>query len=88
VSLVKQRLDAVRVVLADAAVCSSTGVIMAARKVALGRVHKHQTVTVMVAETTLAIELDDEEVRVVRRTTTQPVRNIKRQRPRNAASVS
>lgn len=68
---------------------SNTGVIMVAgQKVALGRVHKHQTVTVMVAETTLAIELDDEEVRVVRRTTTQPVRSIKGQRPRNAASVS
>lgn len=68
---------------------SNTGVIMVAgQKVALGRVHKHQTVTVMVAETTLAIELDDQEVRVVRRTTTQPVRSIKGQRPRNAASVS
>ena len=30
--------------------------------------------------TTLAIELDDEEVRVVRRTTTQPVRSIKTSR--------
>jgi hypothetical protein len=68
---------------------SNTGVIMVVgQKVALGRVHKHQTVTVMVAETTLAIELDDKEVRVVRRTTTQPVRSIKGQRPRNAASVS
>jgi hypothetical protein len=68
---------------------SNTGVIMVAgQKVALGRVHKHQTVTVLVAETTLAIELDDQEVRVVRRTTTQPVRSIKGQRPRNAASVS
>lgn len=68
---------------------SNTGVIMVAgQKVALGRVHKHQTVTVLVSETTLAIELDDQEVRVVRRTTTQPVRSIKGQRPRNAASVS
>ena len=65
---------------------SNTGVIMVAgQKVALGRVHKHQTVTVLVSETTLAIELDDEEVRVVRRTTTQPVRSIKGQRPRRAA---
>jgi hypothetical protein len=46
------------------------------------------TLTVAVSETTLAIELDDQEVRVVRRTTTQPVRSIKGQRPRNAASVS
>ena len=68
---------------------SNTGVIMVAgQKVALGRIHRHQTVTVLVCETTLAIELDDEEVRVVRRTTTQPVRSIKGQRPRNAASVS
>jgi hypothetical protein len=67
---------------------SNTGVIMVAgQRVALGRVQKHQSVTVMVSETTLAIELDDEEVRMVRRTTTQPVRSIKGQRPRNAASV-
>lgn|GEM_PF-1701153 len=47
---------------------SNTGVIMVAgSKVALGRVHKHQTVTVLVSETTLAIELDDQETRVVRR---------------------
>jgi transposase InsO family protein len=63
----------------------NTGVIMVVgQKVALGRVHKYQTVTVLVAETTLAIELDDEEVRVVRRTTTQPVRSIKGQRPPGA----
>jgi transposase InsO family protein len=67
----------------------NTGVIMVVgQRVALGRVHKHQTVTILVAETTLAIELDDQEVRVVRRTTTQPVRSIKGQRPRNATSVS
>ena len=68
---------------------SNTGVIMVAgQKVALGRVHRHQTVTVLVSETTLAIELDGEEIRVVRRTTPQPVRSIKGQRQRNAASVS
>ena len=39
---------------------SNTGVIMVVgQKVALGRVHKHQTVTVAVPETTLVIELDD-----------------------------
>jgi hypothetical protein len=37
---------------------------------------------VRVSETTLAIELDDGETRVVRRTTTLPVRNIKADRPR------
>jgi hypothetical protein len=68
---------------------SNTGVIMVAgQKVTLGRVHKHQSVKVLVSETTMAIELDDQEVRVVRRTTTQPVRSNKGQRPRNAASGS
>ena len=68
---------------------SNTGVIMVAgQKIALGRVHRHQTVTVFVAETTLAIELDDGETRVVRRTNHPPVRSIKGQRPRNAAPLS
>jgi len=58
------------------------------QKVALGRIHKHQAVTVLVSETTLAIELDDEDMRVIRRTTTQPVRSIKGQRPRTATSIS
>ena len=68
---------------------SNTGVIMVAgQKIALGRTRKHQTVTVLVSETTLAVELDDEDVRVIRRTTTQPVRSIKGQRPRTATSIS
>lgn len=68
---------------------SNTGVIMVTgQKVALGRDHKHQTVTIAVSETTLAIELDDGDTRVVRRTTTQPVRNIKADRPRTVPSVS
>ncbi len=58
------------------------------QKVALGRIHQHQTMTVHVSETTLAIELDDGETRVVRLTTTQPVRNIKADRPRTVLSVS
>ena len=33
--------------------------------------------TVLVSETTLAVELDDADVRVSRRTTTEPVRSIK-----------
>jgi transposase InsO family protein len=62
---------------------SNTGVIMVAgQKVALGRAHKHQTVTVLVSETTLAVELEDGDTKVLRRTTTQPVRSIKGQRPR------
>jgi hypothetical protein len=41
-------------------------------------------VTVLVSETTLAVELDDAEVRVFRRTTTAPMRSNKGQRPRTA----
>jgi hypothetical protein len=64
---------------------SNSGVIMiCGQKIALGRVHAHRTVTVHVSETTLAIELADGDTRVVRRTTTQPVRNIKANRPRPA----
>ena len=66
---------------------SNTGVItVCLQKVALGRAHRHQTVTIHVAETTLAIELDGE-TRVVRRTTTLPLRNIKADRPRTVPSV-
>jgi Integrase core domain len=62
---------------------SNTGVIMVCgQKVALGRDQRHRTLTVHVSETTLAIEVDDGETRIVRRTTTLPVRNIKADRPR------
>jgi hypothetical protein len=65
---------------------SSTGVIMVSgQKVSLGRTHQHETVTVHVSDTTLAIELDDGETRVIGRTTTLPVRNIKADRPRSVA---
>jgi transposase InsO family protein len=64
---------------------SNTGVIMVAgQKIALGRGHAGQTVSIAVSETTLAIELPDDETRVVRRTTEQAVRSIKGQRPRTA----
>jgi len=66
---------------------SNTGVIMVVgQKIALGRVHKGQTVTVLVSDTTLAVELGDGEVRVICRTTTQAVHSIKGQRPRATAS--
>jgi hypothetical protein len=52
------------------------------QKIALGRIHKHQTVTVLVSDTTLTVELGDGDTRVIRRTTNQPVRSIKGQRPR------
>ncbi|WP_174361707.1 hypothetical protein [Micromonospora aurantiaca (nom. illeg.)] len=68
---------------------SNSGIIMVAgQKVALGRLHRHQTVTVTVSETTLAIELTDDDTKVIRRSTTQPVRSIKGQRPRIATHVS
>jgi transposase InsO family protein len=66
---------------------SATGVIMVAgQKIALGRGHAGQTVTVLVSDTTLTIQLGDAETRVIPRTTTQPVRSVKGQRPRAAAS--
>jgi transposase InsO family protein len=68
---------------------STTNVVMVAgQKVALGRTHQHQTVTVLVCETTLAIEFPDGDGKVVRRTTSQPVRSIKGQRPRIATTIS
>jgi transposase InsO family protein len=68
---------------------SATGVIVVCRqKIALGRAHAGQTITIAVSDTTLAIELDDAETRVVRRTTTNPVRNIKADRPWTVPSVS
>jgi hypothetical protein len=64
---------------------SNTGVIMVTgQNVALGRQHKHRTVTVHVSETTIAVELPDADTMIVRRTTDQPVRSIKGQRPRTA----
>ena len=68
---------------------SATGVIMVAgQTAALGRSHAGQTVTVLVSDTTLAIEFTDGDTRVIRRTTTQPVRSIKGQRPRTATPHS
>ncbi len=68
---------------------SATGVIVVCgQKIALGRAHAGQTLAVAVSDTTLAIELDDAETRVVRRTTTTPVRNIKADRPWTVPSVS
>ena len=68
---------------------SATGVIVVCgQKIALGRIHQHQTVTVLVSDTTLTVEFDDGDTRVIRRTTTQPVRSIKGQRPRTATPIS
>jgi hypothetical protein len=49
----------------------------AGQKVALGCLHQHRTAAVTVSKTTLAIDLGDGDVKVVRRTTTQPIRSIK-----------
>jgi len=66
---------------------SNTGVIMVAgQKIALGRIHAGHTVSVHVADTTMTIDFGDD-TRTVQRTTTQPVRSIKGQRPRKVAQV-
>ena len=61
---------------------SNSGVIMVVgQKLALGRAHAYREVTVHVAEHTITIELDDGGHRTFRRTTTDPVRNRKAQKP-------
>ncbi|GAA5019187.1 hypothetical protein [Actinopolymorpha pittospori] len=65
----------------------NTGVIsICGQRIGLGRGYAHHTLTIAVSDTTLAIELDDADVRVIRRTTTQPVRNIKSRPPRTATA--
>lgn len=61
-------------------------ITVAGQRVALGRIHQHQEVTVYVSEASLAIEFHDAETMVVRRTTTLPVRSVKGQRPRTAGT--
>jgi hypothetical protein len=66
---------------------SATGVILVCRqRVNLGRIHAGQVVTIAVSETTLAIDLGDGDTRVVPRTTTLAVRNIKAFRPRTGTA--
>jgi transposase InsO family protein len=65
---------------------SNTGVVMVVgQKIALGRLHAGQTVTIHVAEHTLTIDLPDGDTRTIQRTTTQPVRRIKTHRPQTSA---
>jgi hypothetical protein len=67
----------------------NTGVIMVAgQKIALGRIHAGQVVTVHVVDQTVTIDLDDQDSRTVWRTTTHPVRSIKAAQSRKAAHVS
>jgi hypothetical protein len=61
---------------------------VAGQKVALGRVYVGKTVTLLASDTTLAVPFEDGDVRVIGRTTDQPIRSIKEQRPRTATSVS
>jgi transposase InsO family protein len=70
-------------------VASNTGVIMiAGQKIALGRIHARRIVTVHVTAELITIDLHGDDMRTVRRTTTQPVRSIKAQQHRKAAHVS
>ncbi|MFD1322613.1 IS481 family transposase [Micromonospora sonneratiae] len=60
---------------------NSGGVMVAGQKIALGRIHARKTVTIDVTDTELAIHCDDG-TRTIRRTTDQPITQIKAQRPR------
>ena len=62
--------------------------MVAGQKIALGRIHAGQTVTVHVADQTITIDLDDKDSRTVRRTTAQPVRSIKAAQSRKDSRVS
>jgi transposase InsO family protein len=67
---------------------SNTGVIMVVgQKIALGRIHAGQVVTVHVADHTVTVDHGGDDTRTVRRTTTQAVRSIKAHRPRKARTT-
>ncbi|MEN3266424.1 MAG: hypothetical protein V7646_3318 [Pseudonocardia sp.] len=62
---------------------SNSGVVMVVgQKLALGRAHAHTVVTAHVAEHTITIDFVDGGRRTFRRTTDQPVRSRKAQKPR------
>jgi hypothetical protein len=61
--------------------------MIAGQKIALGRIHAGRVVTVHVAQHTITIDLGDDDMRTIRRTTTQPVRSIKAHRPREARTT-
>jgi hypothetical protein len=54
--------------------------------VSLGRPYAGQTVTVHVSDSTITVDLDGQ-VRVIRRTTDGPVRNVKANKPHRASHV-
>jgi hypothetical protein len=67
---------------------SAVGTIMVCRQtVPLGRPYAGQTVTAHVSDTTISVELDGQ-IRVIRRTTDVPVRNVKANKPHGASHVS
>ena len=45
-------------------------------------------VSIRVSPQTITIEIGADDIRTIRRTTDQPVRNLQAQRPRKAANVS
>jgi transposase InsO family protein len=66
---------------------SAVGTVMVCRQVvSLGRPYAGQTVTVHVSDSTITIDLDGQ-VRVIRRTTDVPVRNVKANKPHGASHV-
>lgn len=66
---------------------SNSGIIqVVGQEVALGRQYIGKTVTVLVSETTLTVELGGNETTIIRRTNDQPVRGILGQRPRSATN--
>ncbi|NSL43449.1 IS481 family transposase [Streptomyces sp. 8P21H-1] len=66
---------------------SAVGTVMVCRQVvSLGRPYAGQTVTVQVSDSTIIVELDGQ-VRLVRRTTDVPVRNVKANKPREGSDV-
>lgn len=66
---------------------STVGTVMVCRQVvSLGRPYAGQTVTVHVSDSTISVELDGQ-VRVIRRTTDVPVRNVKANKPHGAPYV-
>ena len=68
---------------------SNSGVIMVAgQKIALGRIHARKMVSARVSPETITIEIGADDIRTVRRTTDQPVRNLQAQRSRKTANVS
>jgi hypothetical protein len=58
------------------------------QRVGLGRANARRTLTILVFDTTLAIELGDGDSHVVCRTTTSPAITIKARSPRTVTTVS